>query len=75
MSKEFIEKEKCPICQGTGKLSKPYTSRLDWAIQRKMMAKTLLKNGYSVRQIQKMCGYGSTRSVQIIRNSLKAKPN
>ena len=53
----------CPICKGKGKLELPYKDTKVWIIVRRRMAKTLIKNGYSYRQVARLVGYGSTRSV------------
>lgn len=53
----------CPICKGTGKIKLPYTQTTDDVILKKMMAKVLRKEGFSVRQIMKFLGYKSPRSV------------
>ena len=56
----------CPICNGTGKLEKPYLEVLKDKKKKRSLAKKLLKKGYSIRQTTKMVGYGSTRSVFLI---------
>ena len=62
---------KCPICRGKGDIEKPYSKEhKKYEIFRKRRIKSaqkLLKNGYSIRQVTKMVGYGSTRSVMMIK--------
>lgn len=53
---------KCPICKGKGELPLPRH-----ALQRhekRAMAKTLVKNGYSLRQIMRFVGFHSPQSVR-----------
>lgn len=54
----------CPICKGRGRLPEPNTIERDRSAERKEMAKTLRKAGYSMRQIQDFIGWKSVRSVQ-----------
>jgi len=61
---------KCPICNGTGKIEQPSLRKKEWNDAVKLAAKTLLENGYSIRQVQKLLGFGSTRTVAIIRKSI-----
>jgi hypothetical protein len=52
----------CPICAGTGKIEPPrHADRTAHA--RKIMAKALHQQGYSLRQIARLCGWKSVRSV------------
>lgn len=54
---------KCPICKGKGEIKSNKLSRMSFIERRREMAKILRKNGFSVREIARMVGYGSTRSV------------
>ena len=51
---------KCPICKGTGKIEKPFHSY----ITKRIMARLLKKEGYSIRQIMKFLDYKSPQSIQ-----------
>jgi len=53
-----MNKEKCPICNGTGKIELPKAT--DW---KKQAVKCLYKNGFGIRQIQRILGYKSPQSV------------
>jgi hypothetical protein len=51
----------CPICKGTGRLEPPrHADRT--AEARRVMARALHAEGYSLRQIAKLCGWKSVRS-------------
>jgi len=63
-------KQVCPICEGTGKLTISYKYCQDFKMVRRKMAKILLDNGFSIRQVCKYVGYGSPRSVQLIKNGI-----
>lgn len=60
MSKKSI---KCPICKGSGKLPETYDHRKLRVLDKKIMAKLLRKEGYSIREIMRFLEYKSTRSV------------
>lgn len=60
-------KHKCPACKGTGEID--FSPRHVEDHQRGMkqiVAETLIKSGYSFRQIAKILGYKSPRSVQYL---------
>lgn len=58
-------KIKCPICKGKSEIEAPH-------LQQKMMrqkqdfVKILRKEGYSIREIMKVLGYKSPRSVAVL---------
>lgn len=55
---------KCPICKGTGVIESP---NMPNDMQDKRSCANLLRNnGYSIRQIMKLMGYKSTRSVTFL---------
>lgn len=54
---------KCPICKGSGRLPKSYDHRKLKVIDKKVMAKLLRKEGYSIREIMRFLEYKSPRSV------------
>lgn len=60
-----IEKMKCPICKGSGEINfiEHQSKKKEWVEIKKDMARTLIKNGFSYRQVCKLVGYKSTRSV------------
>ncbi len=60
---------KCPICKGTGNLPESYSHKKLKTIDKKVMAKLLSKEGYSIRQIMRFLEYKSPRSVHLILNS------
>ena len=55
-------KNECPICSGTGLLPPGFhdDKRPE---ARRIMAQALAKNGYSYREIMRLCGWKSVRSV------------
>lgn len=55
----------CPVCKGTGALPEPREHGRDRTAERKEMAKTLRKAGYSLRQIQDFLGWKSVRSAAV----------
>lgn len=61
-----MKKIDCPICKGKGNIILPYKRKTDLIRIRHEIVKDLAKNGYSYRQIQKLVGFGSIRSVQVI---------
>lgn len=59
---------KCPICNGTGELPAPkllFPYRRGVLKLKKQACKILRSKGFSIREIQKILGYKSPRSVQI----------
>lgn len=54
-------KQECPLCDGEGEV--PYWKMIKLKPKEKI-AKALKSDGYSVREIQKLLGYKSSRSVQ-----------
>lgn len=72
-NKRFMKKEKikCPICKGKGELELPRKHERDWGIVKRRMARTLLKTGFSHRQVQKFIGWGSVRSVSLAKSEFK----
>lgn len=58
-----MEKYKCPICDGTGKLELPRPTEREF---RRQAILCLKKNGFGVRQIQRLLGFKSPRSVSFI---------
>ena len=60
--KEFT----CPICKGCGVIEIPHVYKIKKAINKKIMAKLLRKEGYSMRQIQVFLDYKSPRSIHKI---------
>lgn len=51
----------CPVCKGSGKVESPRPKKeMDAMVKR---AKSLKKAGFSFREIMKLLGYKSTRSV------------
>ena len=59
------DKIKCPICKGKGEIELPYKHKRDWKIVKRRMARALLDNGFSYRQVQRLIGYKSLRSVAL----------
>lgn len=57
-----IETRPCPVCKGAGELPGPHKQGRDLAAERKAMARTLRKAGYSFRQIRDFLGWKSVRS-------------
>lgn len=53
----------CPVCNGRGFLPEPRQASRNRSDERKQMARTLRKAGYSLRQIQDFLGWKSVRSV------------
>lgn len=54
----------CPICKGKGKINLPKQWSKNWIQIKREMGKTLLRHGYSHRQVQKFFGYKSVRSTE-----------
>lgn len=63
---------KCPICNGSGKIEDPRSEALKkMSINLKKKAVIILhKEGFGLRQIQRLIGYKSPRSVAVIINKL-----
>lgn len=59
-------KEKCPMCNGTGKTDPPKHREADMVEINKKIAKELIGKGYSYRQVQRALGYKSVRSIQYL---------
>ena len=55
---------KCPICKGKGELAEPHSKWVGKVADKKVMARLLRKEGYSIRQIMRFLGYKSPESVQ-----------
>jgi len=68
---EMKNKYKCPICNGSGRIENPTLLKREWNEITKRAAKVLLDNGYSIRQVKKLLGFGSTRTILIIKNERK----
>lgn len=56
---------KCPICKGSGELPAPNGRIRDKSEERRRIARILHKSGYSYRQIAKVVGWKSPRSVML----------
>lgn len=56
---------KCPICKGEGEINfiDLQSSKKEWVEVKKQMAKTLVKEGFSYRQVCKFLNYKSPASV------------
>ena len=55
-------KRACPMCSGSGVIDGPkHADTTPHA--RRVMARALRKEGYTIRQIMRLCGWKSTRSV------------
>jgi hypothetical protein len=61
--KEFI---KCPICKGAGIVPPPQSSRIGMHELKRGAAVVLRQKGYGVRQIQRLLGYKSPHSAQVL---------
>jgi hypothetical protein len=59
-------KERCPVCNGTGKLETPKHREADMVEVNQKIAKDLVNRGYSYRQVMRALGYKSVRSVQYL---------
>lgn len=55
---------RCPICKGSGDIEEP-SGRMDEAKARRVMAKALRAEGYTIRQIMRLIGWKSPRSVMV----------
>lgn len=60
---ELLDDIVCPVCKGVGKIEIPYGYTRDWKVLRKNMILTLLKSRFSYRQIAKLVGLKSTRTI------------
>lgn len=62
-----MSKHKCPACEGTGEFELIPSHIDDHQIYMKqIVAETLIGKGYSYRQVAKILGYKSPRSVQYL---------
>lgn len=58
---------KCPACKGTGELEVlPRHIEDNQHGMKQLVAETLISKGYSFRQVAKILGYKSPRSVQYL---------
>lgn len=64
----------CPICKGTGILELPHRHGDDERRAKQIMAQALHQNGYSLRQIMKLCGWKSVRSAALAVKSSELVP-
>jgi transposase len=55
----------CPICKGSGTLNAP-TFKQKALQEKRKTAISLKKQGYSIREIMKIMGYKSPRSIQTL---------
>lgn len=53
----------CPVCKGTGKIER---TNLNNSQLKKEAVATLRRKGFGVREIQRLLGYKSPRSVSVI---------
>lgn len=65
-----FNENKCPICKGSGRIEKPMEFRQKWDAVAKSAATTLLLNGFSIRQVKKLLGFGSTRTIALLRKKI-----
>ena len=56
---------RCPICNGKGEIETP-KCLINKKEAYSIMAKSLKKEGYSIRQTMKLMGYKSPRSIQVL---------
>ena len=54
----------CPICKGTGEIHNP-KFKPDETEAKRIMARALREHGYSMREIMKLVGWKSPRSVAV----------
>jgi hypothetical protein len=59
-----VPKKTCPVCKGSGHLEKGWHD-INEAQAKAVMARALIKDGYSYREAARLCGFKSVRSVQI----------
>lgn len=68
----MIDKNKCPLCHGSGIIDQPLEKRRETkrlkVLRTPEMAKILRRKGHSIREIMKMMEYKSTVSVQLLLN-------
>ena len=60
------QKDKCPVCKGTGEIHGPNESIRDRQKRRSEIANKLRDTGYSIREIAALMGYKSPNSVFIL---------
>jgi len=58
-----VNNPRCPICNGSGVLDRPKHGAIDDAAAKRAMARALHEHGYSFRQVMRLVGWKSTRSV------------
>jgi hypothetical protein len=62
-------KIECPMCEGHGTIDGPAKTVEARARRKSEIAKTLKKEGYTVREIMALMGYKSTNSVSVLLNA------
>lgn len=65
MGKITLEKIECPVCKGSGKILSPRSAQKKRTIDRYAIARTLVNDGFSYREVADALGYKSIRSVAI----------
>lgn len=65
--------DKCVLCKGTGKYSLPKQIKYNEIEVKKHLAIKLSQEGYGLRQIQRILGYKSPRSIFVILQKHKNK--
>lgn len=58
----------CPVCKGTGKIKATTKQQM-----RTEAIKTLYKDGFGIRQIQRLLGFKSPQSVSYVLQKYKLK--
>lgn len=58
---------KCPVCKGKGEVISP---KMPESELRAEMVKILLKEGFGLREVQRMIGFKSPTAVSYIKNKL-----
>ena len=56
---------RCPICKGIGEIAEPKRPLINESAAKRTMARALHHEGYSYREIAKLVGWKSPRSVQL----------
>ena len=64
---------RCPICKGKGEIPSPDKSRFPLAKLRRKAVIDLRSKDYGYRQIQRLLGYKSPRSVSQILGNIKGE--
>jgi hypothetical protein len=64
---------KCPICKGNGEINfaELQSKKKKWVEVKRDMCRTLVLEGFSYRQVCKLMGYRSTRSVALAVKKIK----